>query len=148
MAAPRMGPKRYTAKTACFAARVPHVVLNGWARSGELRKLSLVSKSGAWRRYSEEDIAIVAMIGRLKEIGFDLRDAVGWATFAAGERRKYGDIGEMTVLWYAHEGQHVRLSISQHIPLPPGKPEISLTVNVDGIYESVKARLIADGNRE
>jgi len=133
--------KRYTAKAACFASRVPHYKLNGWARGGFLRKLSVTARAGGWRRYSLEDVVAIALAGRLTNVGFEIRTAMDWATFIIGERRHSGPLGEMTIRWYADE-QVISFSAAPKMPLPPSIPDISVTVNTDGIFDEVRARLI------
>ena len=135
--------KKYTAKAACFASRVPHYKLNGWARGGFLRKLTVTARAGAWRRYSFEDVAIIASAGRLTDVGFEIRDAMDWALFAANEKHHYGRLGKMTVRWYAEEGQFISYSVAPNVPpLPPGDPYLEFTVNIDGIFDEVHARLV------
>lgn len=138
--APAAPDKKYTAKAACFASRVPHYKLNGWARGGHLRKLSVTARAGAWRRYSFEDVAIIAIVGRLTDIGFEIRNAMDWAVFAAKEARHYGRLGKMTVRWYP-EQQVISYDVAP-IPLPPGDPTLSVAINVDSIFEEVRARLV------
>jgi hypothetical protein len=133
--------RRYTAKAACFASRVPHYKLNGWARGGLLSKLSLTARSGSWRRYSYDDIAVIAVAGRLTDIGFEIRDAINWALICRDEKRRYDRIGRLTIYWYPDEQAIRHGAMPRNLPLPAGKPECEFGIEVDDIFDAVQTRL-------
>ena len=137
------GVQRYTAGDVCVAAEMKVGDLKFWHREGITRRLSPARREGRWRRYNFCDVIVLACAQRLINLGLPGRSAIHWGIEAQHELRRWDYAGFLVVLIEGEEQQ------ARFVPTAKAAMELSagatvaLTVNVQKIAETARARLKA-----